>query len=266
MNHGQAAWKTLSAVRARRPLLHTITDFVAMEFTAATLRAVGVKPVMAHAVEETAELAMRADALVLDLGTLSEDWLGGMRVAIDQASHRGMPVVLDPDGAGLTTYRTEVALRLASFATTLRGSASELRAMAAKAAGRRVDTRADRQQAAERAAKELAMQFGCVVVTTGAVDRVTDGVRTYTVHNGHRLLGRVAGVGGALSGFLGGCLAVEGDPLLGSVQACALFALAGEIAAASAPGPGALRCNIVDTLYTLKESMVVDGVRVEKVV
>lgn len=264
MNHGQAAWKAYQAVRTRRPLIHTITDFVAMELTAATIRAVGATPVMAHAVEEAAELAMHADALVLDLGTLSEDWLGGMRAAIDQARHRGMPVVLDPDGAGITTYRTDVALRLAPFATVVRGSSSELRAMAARAAGRRVNPHADRNEATQQAAAEVAQRFDTVVMVTGAVDRVTDGRRTLLVSNGHRLLPRVAGIGGALSGLVGACLAVEPEPLGAAAHACALFALAGELAGQTAAGPGSLRVGLLDQIYALSEAAVVDGLRVDK--
>ena len=265
MNHGEAAWRTLDLVRSRRPLVHTITSLVSVGFTTGALRAAGAVPVTAHAVEEAAELAMHADALVLDLGTPSEDWLGGMRVAIDQASHRGMPVVLDPDGAGVTAYRTEVALRLAAFASVLRGSGSEIRAMAAEAANRRVDRHADRHEAAQAAAAELALRFDCVVVVTGTVDRLTDGYRTLTVSNGQRLMSRVTGVGGALSGFLGACLAVEPDALHASAQACALFGLAGQIAAETAGGPGSLSAAMIDTIYHLKAPEVLAGIQIQKV-
>ena len=41
----------LAAVRRQRPLVHNITNYVAMNTSANTLLAFGASPVMAHAVE-----------------------------------------------------------------------------------------------------------------------------------------------------------------------------------------------------------------------
>src|ERR671914_2933895 len=100
---------TLRELRERRPLVHQITNFVVMNETANATLALGALPVMAHAPQEVEEMAAVAGALVLNIGTLSEHWIDAMLLA-GKAS-RG-PIVLDPVGAGATSYRTKAAKRL----------------------------------------------------------------------------------------------------------------------------------------------------------
>ena len=98
-------WADILAVRERAPLVHSITNLVVMNFNANVLLAVGAAPVMAHAHEEVAAMAGIAQSLVLNIGTLEPYWIDSMRLALASASARGIPVVLDPVGAGATPYR-----------------------------------------------------------------------------------------------------------------------------------------------------------------
>ncbi len=61
----------LEELRTRRPLVHNITNYVVMNFTANVLLALGASPVMAHALEEVQEMTELSSSLVLNLGTLS---------------------------------------------------------------------------------------------------------------------------------------------------------------------------------------------------
>ena len=97
----------LAAIRERKPLVHQITNYVVMNETANATLALGALPVMAHAREEVEEMASLAAALVLNIGTLSPPWVEAMLAAGRAANEAGAPVVLDPVGAGATSYRTE---------------------------------------------------------------------------------------------------------------------------------------------------------------
>src|SRR6201984_1950414 len=118
----------LGAIRERKPLVHQITNYVVMNETANATRALGALPVMAHAREEVEEMVAIAGALVLNIGTLSPHWVDAMLAAGRAANARGVPVVLDPVGAGATTYRTETAKRILDEVdvTVLRGNAGEV--------------------------------------------------------------------------------------------------------------------------------------------
>ncbi|MGH2977194.1 MAG: hydroxyethylthiazole kinase, partial [Gaiellaceae bacterium] len=119
---------TLRELRERKPLVHQITNYVVMNETANATLALGALPVMAHAPEEVEEMVGLASALVLNIGTLSPAWVDAMLAAGSAAAGRGIPVVLDPVGAGATAYRTDTARRIldAGGVTVLRGNPGEV--------------------------------------------------------------------------------------------------------------------------------------------
>ena len=144
----------LAAIRERKPLVHQITNYVVMNETANATLALGALPVMAHAREEVEEMAAIAAALVLNIGTLSPPWVEAMLAAGRAANSAGVPVVLDPVGAGATTYRTETARRLLEEVdvAVVRGNAAEI----ATLAGREAEIRGVESIGASDSAAELA--------------------------------------------------------------------------------------------------------------
>src|SRR5213592_2486506 len=124
MNPGEA----LRRLRERKPLVHQITNYVVMNETANATLAIGALPVMAHAREEVEEMVRLARALVLNIGTLSPPWVDAMLAAGRAANEAGVPVALDPVGAGATTYRTNTAKRILAEVdiSVLRGNAGEV--------------------------------------------------------------------------------------------------------------------------------------------
>lgn len=260
-------WPPLARLRASAPLVHNITNYVVMNNTANALLAAGASPAMVHAVEEVADFTAISAALVVNIGTLSEPWVAGMRLAIERARERGIPWVLDPVGAGATPYRTAVAAELAALGpTVIRGNASEILVLAGAsgAGGRGVDA-TDASDDALAPAQALARRTGALVGMTGATDHVTDGARTVALRNGHPMMARVTGLGCTASALVAACLGVEPDRFAATVAALAALAVAGEIAAEDAPGPGTLQLRLLDALYTLDERTLRDRARLEVV-
>src|SRR5437660_1525874 len=228
-------------MRERKPLVHQITNYVVMNETANATLALGALPVMAHAREEVEEMAQIASALVINIGTLSEHWVESMLLAGKAASARPIPVVLDPVGAGATSYRTETARAIldAVDVTVLRGNPGEVATLVGAAAEvRGVESISTGSKPAELA-REAARQLGAIASVTGPVDYVSDGERVLAVSNGDALLATVTGTG-CMSSALTGCfLAAKPDsPLEAAAEALAAFGVAAEDAAAGAAGPG----------------------------
>src|SRR4030095_7264187 len=99
MSDVERLWQGLSAIRTSRPLGHNITHYVVMNNTANALLALGASPAMVHAAEEVEEFVELAQALVVNIGTLSPTWVAAMNLAVARAELRGRPWVLDPVGA-----------------------------------------------------------------------------------------------------------------------------------------------------------------------
>ncbi|HZT85541.1 MAG TPA: hydroxyethylthiazole kinase [Gaiellaceae bacterium] len=245
---------TLRELRERKPLVHQITNYVVMNETANATLALGALPVMAHAREEVEEMVGLASALVLNIGTLSEHWIDAMLLAGGGASARGIPVVLDPVGAGATAYRTETARRILDEVgvTVLRGNPGEVATLVgAEAEVRGVESIAAGAGPGELA-RQAARQLGLVASVTGPVDHVSDGERVLAVANGHPLLAAVTGTG-CISSALTGCfLAAKPDaPLEAAAEALAALGVAAEDAAAGADGPGTFHARLYDALAAL---------------
>jgi hydroxyethylthiazole kinase len=253
MQQARLAYETLEAVRTRAPLVHNITNYVAMDLSANLLLAAGASPMMAHAIEEVEDVVDLASVLVLNIGTPSAGTVLAMKAALTRAKARGIPAVLDPVGAGATPFRTAIAREILALGpSVLRGNASEILAIAGLSSEptRGVETSDDSAVAID-AARTLAREFGCVVAVTGVTDRITDGEQFIEVDNGDLLMTRITALGCSLSALIGAFVAVSDDPLLATAHAIGVLGVVGELAAETADGPGSLRTAIIDGLYEL---------------
>ncbi|MFP4647871.1 MAG: hydroxyethylthiazole kinase [Halorhodospira sp.] len=252
---------TLRRVRERTPLIHNITNLVAMGSMANILLATGASPAMAHAREEASELTVLAAALTINIGTPSPHWVMAMKEAAGTASERALPWVLDPVAVGATAYRHLTAEALLEHRPdVIRGNASEILALSGIAlhSGRGVDS-TDSTRHAEEAARRLAEKSHSVVAVTGSTDFVTDGERGIWVHGGHPLMPCISTLGCGLTGVVAAFVAADreaatgdADPLLATASALAYYATAGEQAATNASGPGSFFVAFLDALYGLQ--------------
>jgi hydroxyethylthiazole kinase len=265
MTLSEKAAENLMALREKKPLIHNITNYVVMNYTANALLAMGASPVMAHAQNEVEEMVAFAGALVLNIGTLTDDWISSMIKAGKKASQLGTPIVLDPVGSGATPLRTNSARNIINQTKikVIRGNASEilsLRDENSKTKG--VDSIHSVDEAAE-AARNLADELHTTLAITGPVDLITDGTRVLRVANGHPLMGYVTGTGCAATAAIGAFLAVDNDPVIATATALSFFGLAGEVAARTASAPGTFMIQILDALYTITPEQLREGCRIQ---
>jgi hydroxyethylthiazole kinase len=255
----------LDAVRMQQPLVHNITNYVVMNSTANALLAIGASPIMAHAIEEVEDLVAISNALVLNIGTLSHAWTEAMLLAGMRARENGLPVVLDPVGAGASRFRTETARNLVSQVrpTILRGNASEILALGDEADGARgVDAQHTVDQARLTAVR-LARTFNLTVSVSGAEDYVTNGRIECRIRNGHPLMSRITGSGCTASAITGAFAAVASEPILAAASALVVLGLAGEWAAQQTTRPGSYAIALIDGLDAVTSEDVRTGARIE---
>lgn len=246
----------VEAVRRRSPLVHNITNYVAMNNSANALLAIGASPVMAHWKEEIGEMTAIAGALVINIGTLDGEWIEGMKAAGVAASKRGTPIVLDPVGAGATSQRTATALELIELCkpTIIRGNGSEIMALVdASVKSKGVDSTASSDDALG-AAKVLANNSGAVVVISGPTDYITDGQRVETIANGATIMTSVTAMGCTATSVVGAFAAINPDPMEAACHAMAVMSIAGERAAAYSKGSGSMQVNFLDELYNFSST------------
>jgi hydroxyethylthiazole kinase len=247
----------LDGLRARRPLVHCLTNQVVKAFTANTLLAIGAAPAMVEHPAEADEFAAMADALLVNVGTLDEAQMGAMRRAIPSANRAGKPWVLDPVAVGPLSLRTRFAREIVELRPAMvRGNASEILALAGQVGrGRGVES-GDSPEAARDAARELAARTGAAVLVSGAVDFIVGEGREAGVANGHILMTRVTGVGCAMGAIAAACLPVAGSRFAAAVATAVLLGIAGDLAAERTQRPGSFQIALLDALDELDGAIV----------
>ena len=248
----------LERVRSERPLIHHITNWVTIYDCANIVRAFGGLPVMAHSVEEVEEMVGIANALVLNIGTLTPELINSMVVAGKAAKKKKIPVILDAVGVGATKFRTQSALRIIRevHVDVVKGNYSEVGVLAgAEAEVKGVEAMGLKGNPVE-IAKKLAAKTNSVVVMTGKQDIITDGRKTFLCDNGDAMMGSIVGTGCMAASIIGTFCAVEKDYAKAAAAALACFGIAGELAAKKAKGPGTFKEYFYDEAYNLNEKKI----------
>ncbi len=264
MNRVEEMATLLERLRERKPLVHNITNLVVTNITANATLAMGASPVMSHAIEEVTDMVGAAGALVLNIGTLDPHLVDAMVAAGAKANELGIPVVLDPVGAGATPFRTKSIERIMKEVNVaiLRGNESEIAIVGGHGGTIKGVDAVDSDRDTEYLAKAVADRLGCVVAITGAVDYVSDGQDTARIHNGHPMMSLVTGTGCTATSITGAWAAVTGDMVLAAAGALCYFGLAGERAAKEAEGPGSFQARLLDELYKLTAEDLQDGAKI----
>ncbi|HNY17068.1 MAG TPA: hydroxyethylthiazole kinase [Treponemataceae bacterium] len=267
------------AVRDAKPLVHCITNYVTVNDCANAILASGGAPVMADDEAEAACIAGIADALVINIGTLNARTIRSMELAGLEAARRGIPIVLDPVGAGASPFRTETALSLLGKIpfTVIRGNASEIRTLASGTGTTRgvdaseADARETGLDSIRHEAIILSLKAKATVAVTGETDIVTDGKRSYAIRNGHPLMGRITGSGCMLTALLGayaganGKIAAPLEAIDATAAALCAMGIAGERAARTAgkAGTGSYRVALIDALSQIGSRDVLKGMKLD---
>lgn len=264
VNIGKRIYGMIERIHQERPLIHNITNMVAMNDSANIILAVGGLPVMAHAQEEVGEMVKAAGALVLNIGTLTPEQIESMIIAGKVANSLKIPVILDPVGAGATNLRTESALRLQEKIkiNIVRGNFAEISILAGlKGNIKGVESVGTEKNSVEIACS-LARKYNQVAIITGKQDVVTDGKTVIEIDNGSPMLGTITATGCMVTSLIATFAAIDEDYLLAPTGALVCFGLAGERAAVKAQGPGSFKVNLFDEIYNLNEKIIGEGLKV----
>jgi hydroxyethylthiazole kinase len=258
-------FELLQRVRRQSPVVHHLTNWVTIYDCAQIVKTLGASPVMAHAPEEVADMTRIASALVLNIGTLTVQFVESMKRGAAAANQKGIPIILDVCGAGATELRDRKVFELLDQVkiNIIKGNASEI----ARVSGASVRTKgvdaADVGYDLEALAQVLALRREATVVITGKVDIVAADRRLYRVKNGDDLMTRVVGTGCMAASVIGAFAAVEPDCARAAACGLACYEIAGELAAKKSSGPASFKAALIDCLYNLDQPTVDQMQRIE---
>ena len=253
------AYSLLGKIRSEKPVIHHLTNWVTIYDCANIVKAIGASPVMAHAKEEVAQMAGIASALVLNIGTLTADFVDAMKIAARSANKKGIPVLLDVCGAGATDFRNQKSFELLGEVRIdiIKGNSSEI----ARIAGEDIRTKGvdavDTAKDLAGIAGKLAREREATVVITGKEDIIASSNVRYIVQNGHPMMAHVVGTGCMASSIIGAFAAVQPkDTAHAAASALICFGIAAELAAKKATGPASFKEALFDHMYNLDKKTI----------
>ena len=244
------ATELLARLQEERTRVHAITNAAAQVLTANVLLAAGGVPSLTVAPEEVPAFTARADALLVNLGTLDAERRAAIPWAIASARSTKKPWVLDPVFVDASPTRLALArLCLSGEPAALRCNTAEFEALAGAAPS-------------PETVAGYAAEHSCIVALTGPLDLVSDGRRSVFIENGHPLMARITAMGCATTALIAAFAALEPDPLLACAAALLVTGVAGEIAGESATGPGSFQPAFLDALFMLGSPALSERARV----
>jgi len=267
----------LNKLREKTPLVHQITNYVTVNDCANITLAIGASPVMADDINEASEMVSISSSLVLNIGTLNSRSVESMIKAGIRANELKIPVILDPVGAGATSYRTETCKRIISEVrlAVIRGNLSEIKTIyGIESKTKGVDSSeslsvdSDEFSKGKRMAIALANKLETIIAITGEVDLITDGKTLYTVSNGHKIMSKVTGTGCMCTAVIGSYLGAGDNNLIATLAGIVSMGIAGEIAHESldknSEGPGTFRVKMLDAIYNLSETEIMERSKINE--
>ncbi|CAD2079948.1 hydroxyethylthiazole kinase 1 [Jeotgalicoccus coquinae] len=242
----------IEQLRRERPLVVCVTNDVVKPFTANSLLSLGASPIMSGEKSEAADILKHAGALLLNIGTCTEDKIPLYEEMARCANEYNIPVVLDPVGYGASAFRRNLTDKLLGEydIALVKGNAGEIHALSGReAVSKGVDSIIEGNTL--DIAKDAHEVLNVPVLVTGEMDAYADGKEKMTMHNGHKYLEVITGSGCVLGAITAAFLALENksDSIADAVS---LYNIAAEKAARSATGPGTFAAKLIDEIYNFK--------------
>jgi len=254
----------LAKIRELRPMVHHITNYVAMNDSANITIAIGASPIMSFAHGEMEELVSAASSLLINIGTLDEYIIQAIMLALSSAKKKSVPILLDPVGAGATKLRTTTSIGIISEGVeVIKGNQGEiLSLLGEEGVVKGVDSKAE---LAAETVKEVSKKTKSIVVATGKRDFISDGKKVYVMENGTEMLGKITASGCMLGSVIASFMTIQRDYLTAAIEGLACYNIAGEIAAEKSTGSGSFKQNLIDEIFNISADKVIERIKLEEV-
>lgn len=241
--------EAIETIRATKPVILSLTNYVTIDFMANGLLALGAAPIMSCCSSEIPELIHISHAVNINIGTLDNAFVKRCETALLCAKEQHIPLILDPVGAGASSLRTRTARKFSQYVDIIKGNASEILALY-KAGTKTLGVEALHQtQDALQPAYHLAKTTHTTIVVSGYEDLITDGTQQNILTFGAPLMPLITGMGCTLTAIIAAFRSVIPDGFTAAKLATAYFGLCGHLAYLKTKHPGTFRSAFLDELY-----------------
>ncbi len=254
--------KEHNKIQIKKPLIHHITNMVTMNDCANISTALGSLPIMAIDVNEVAEITSNSNALVLNIGTPSDERFLAMKLSGIEANNKNIPIILDPVGVSSSSYRLKKVNELLEVIkpSVIKGNLAEVMALCGYKSQKSKGVDSFEEDNFEKYAKELSLKTSSVVVITGKEDFIYDARtnRSESIKFGTEMMKSISGGGCMTSSIIGSFAAVmQEDIFLSAVLGTSLMNIAAlcTINKDKEMGSATFKIGLIDSIYNLNKTL-----------
>lgn len=234
MKHIDEILNLMDKAKEENPLVNFLINYVTANELTSITSYFGGTPIMTDDPIDAADVVEygEVDALVFNIGTVTNKQVNAMIEAGKKATERKVPIILDPVAAGVTPFRSAAIKRMLEELkiSVIKGNLAEVKAcLGVETTSKGVDSNEDESDA-DQYVVALARKYNCVVAMTGIEDIITDGNRVVKIKNGSPSLPKVIGTGCTIGALVGTFSGVTDDYFYSAMTGVIIMGIAGEIA------------------------------------
>lgn len=234
MKHIDEILSLMDKAKDENPLVNFLINYVTANELTSITSYFGGTPIMTDDPIDAADVVEygEVDALVFNIGTVTNKQVNAMIEAGKKATERNVPIILDPVAAGVTPFRSAAIKKMLEELkiSVIKGNLAEVKAcLGVETTSKGVDSNEDESDA-DQYVVALARKYNCVVAMTGIEDIITDGKRVVKIKNGTPSLPKVIGTGCTIGALVGTFSGVTDDYFYSAMTGVIIMGIAGEIA------------------------------------
>ena len=258
-------------IKSRKPLIHCITNPISINDCANMVLATGGKPIMAEHPLEVAEITSVSKALGVNLGNITDIRMESMLISGKVAFKNKIPQVIDLVGVGCSKLRLDYGRKYIEecHPDVIKGNMSEIKSIyGLESNAKGIDVGVcdviteNNLDENIKMLKSLSLETGSIIVATGIIDIITNGIHTYLISNGCEMLSMITGTGCMLNVLIASYIS-SGDVLGGVILAVGLMGICGELSQ-NVKGTGSFRVELLDNIFSVSDDIIREKLQIKK--
>ena len=224
-------------VREKSPLIHAITNPIAINMVANSILFQGAKAICAEHPDEMEDIVKISDSLSVNLGNITDSRIKSIELAVKFANKKNIPVIIDLVGVGASKLRYDFAKKLLENYkfSLIKGNGSEILAISGNDSNAKgIDVGEKDKISVEniekfiKLSKKLCKKYQTSGLITGKTDILLDEDRYFLIENGCENLSKITATGCMLTSLISTFLSVC-DPIEASILGLLILEISGEI-------------------------------------
>lgn len=262
--------KNRDLVKEKSPLIHAITNPIAINIVANAILFQGAKAICAEHPDEMEDIVKKSDSLSVNLGNITDSRIESIEKAVKFANEKNIPVIIDLVGIGVSKLRFEFSKNLLENYkfSLIKGNGSEILALSGNESdakgidvGEKDKLEGENIKKFIKISKDLSKKYQTTVLITGKTDILVGENKYFLIENGCANLSKITATGCMLTSLISTFLSVC-DPIEASILGLLILEISGEISDINKPY--SFFVNLMDNISEIKNDEIIKRAKIRE--